>query len=422
MKVRCAVYPVDMARPQTSAEHVSDPSDPVVVLAPDSFKESMSAEEACAALEDGVRRAWPTARCLWRPMADGGEGTVAAVLRGAAGARAVEVVAHDALARPRRARLAWLPDTSTALVEVAEGPGLEHIAVGERDVWGATSVGVGEMVLAALDLGARRIAIGLGGSACNDGGAGMLEALGARFLDDEDRVVHVYARGPRSMCGISRVDVSGLDARLSHTRVVAASDVTNPLLGESSASAVFGPQKGAGPEDVVLLDEVLRRFADLGAQACGRDLRSAPGAGAAGGIGWACLEFLGATMRPGVELVAELVDLPHTVEAADLVLTGEGSVDAQTLRGKTPWGVARIAHEAGVPVVVIAGRVGEGAEALVAQGVTAVVPMVRDANLVERGGMAALLGAGPGNLAAAAESVCRLLASVPPAGAGSPGA
>lgn len=392
---------------------------PTVVLAPDSFKESMSAEEACAAMERGVTRAWPAARCLWRPMADGGEGTVAAVLRGAAGARGVEVVAHDALARPRRAHLAWIPEASTALVEVAEGPGLEHVDADERDIWGATSVGVGEMVLAALDLGVRRLVIGLGGSACNDAGAGMLEALGIRFLDDEERIVRT--RGPRTLCGVRRIDVSGLDPRLAHTRMVAASDVTSPLLGDAGASAVFGPQKGAGPEDVDLLDEVLSGLARLGAEACGKDLSGAPGAGAAGGIGWACQQFLGARMRPGVEVVADLVGLEEAVIDADLVLTGEGSVDAQTLTGKTPWGVARVAVGAGVPVVVIAGRVREGAEELLARGVAAVVPMVRDAGIVDEGGSPALLGAGPGNLAAAAEMVCRLHALVPPLGAGGSG-
>lgn len=403
-------------QPPTAHPHPTDilgpTGGPVVVLAPDSFKESMSAEQACAALEVGVLRAWPTARCLWRPMADGGEGTVAAVLRGAAGAHPLVARTHDALTRPRTARLAWFPDTATALVEVAEGPGLEHIAPDERDIWAATSAGVGEMLLAAFDAGARRIVIGLGGSASNDGGAGMLQALGARFLGDGDRPVDM--RGPRTLGAVSRIDASGLDARLADTEVVVASDVTNPLLGPAGASAVFAPQKGATPEDVGPLDASLARLADMGARATGRDLRDAPGAGAAGGIGWACLAFLGATMRPGVEMVAELVDLDGALRGADLVLTGEGSVDAQTLVGKTPWGVARLALARRVPVVVIAGRVGGSADELVARGVTAVVPMVRDASLIDEGGMASLMEAGPGNLAAAAETVCRLSALVPP--------
>lgn len=387
-----------------------------VVLAPDSYKESMDAVAACRAMERGVSAVWPDAHCVWRPMADGGEGTVGAVVRAGA-ARAVEVVAHDALMRPRRAVIAWDADSGTAVVECAQGPGLEHVGARERDIWGATSVGVGEMVLGALDLGARRIVIGLGGSASNDGGAGMLAALGVRFRRedaDEGGTVDEGASdseswngvpvGPRGLIGLGSLDVSGLDPRLAEVEVIAATDVTNPLLGPRGATEVFGPQKGASPEDVVLLEDVLGHLADLGARACGHDRRDESGAGAAGGLGWACLQFLDAVVRPGVEVVAELVGLDGAVHGADLVLTGEGSVDAQTLDGKTPLGVARIAQDAGVPVVVIAGRVGPGAERLVEHGVAAVVPMVREAGPLEE-----VLAAGEGNLAAAAGTVCRLI-------------
>ncbi len=375
-----------------------------VVLAPDSFKESLSAAEACASLEAGVLAAWPRARCLRRPMADGGEGTVEAVV-GAGAAELVEVVAHDALMRVRRAHVAWDARTRTAVVEAAQGPGLEHVAPEDRDIWGATSAGVGEMVLAALDLGAHRIVIGLGGSATNDGGSGMLAALGVRFRGAEahegDAVVPV---GPRDLVGVEGMELSGLDPRLREVEIIAATDVTNPLLGPHGASEVFGAQKGASPEDVVLLEEVLSHLADMGERACGRDLRGAAGAGAAGGLGWACLQFLGARMRPGVEVVADLVDLSGAVRGAALVLTGEGSVDAQTLGGKTPMGVARVAAQADVPVVVLAGRVGAGAEDLLDVGVAAVVPIVREA-----GDLGEVLAAGGGNLTAAAEMVCRLI-------------
>lgn len=373
-----------------------------VVLAPDSFKESMTAMRACRAMERGVLAVWPDAECTPCPMADGGEGTVEAVLGAGAPWQRVEVVVHDALMRPRRAVVAWDAASATAVVEAAEGPGLEHVPPALRDIWGATSAGLGEMVLAALGLGARRIVIGAGGVATNDAGAGMLAALGVRFLDEGGAAL--VPTGPRGLTGVTGVDASGLDPRLAVTEVVLASDVTNPLLGEQGASAVFGPQKGASPEDVVLLDEVLGRVADLAARACGVDMRDREGAGAAGGIGWACLQFLGARVRPGVELVAELVDLAGAVRGADLVLTGEGSVDAQSLRGKTPLGVARVAAHEGVPVVVIAGRVGPGAEALLDHGVAAVVPMVREVAAVGE-----VLAAGPDNLEAAAAAVCRLV-------------
>lgn len=381
-----------------------------VVLAPDSFKESVDAVGACRAMERGVTRAWPDAHCVSRPMADGGEGTVDAVVRAGA-AQAVEVVVHDALMRPRRARIAWDADTGTAVVETAQGPGLEHVGARERDIWGATSVGVGEMVLGALDLGATRVVIGLGGSATNDGGAGMLAALGVRFRRegaDEgatgDGGAPGVPVGPRGLIDLGDVDVSGLDPRLADVEVVAATDVTNPLLGPRGATEVFGPQKGASPEDVVLLEDVLGHLADLGARACGHDRREESGAGAAGGLGWACLQFLDAVVRPGVEVVADLVGLGDAVHGADLVVTGEGSVDAQTLEGKTPLGVARLAQDANVPVVVLAGRVGSGAERLLGHGVAAVVPVVREVGTLEE-----VLAAGEENLEAAAETVCRLI-------------
>ena len=371
-----------------------------VVLAPDSFKESMSALEACRAMERGILSAWPGTTCLTRPMADGGEGTVEAILT-ALGPRArhMQLVAHDALMRPRRASLAWIPDAATAVVEIAQGPGLEHIAPSERDIWGATSVGAGEMISAALDLGARRIIVGAGGSAVNDAGAGMLSALGVRFIDEGGAVV---SAGPRGLLHVETVDVTGLDSRVAEVEVIVATDVSNPLLGPQGASAVFGPQKGASEEDVVLLDDVLARVADLAATACGLDRRDAPGAGAAGGIGWAAQQVLGASMRPGVEVVAELVDLSGALAGAALVFTGEGSVDVQTLSGKTPVGVIDMACTAGVPVIVVAGRVGTGAHRLIERGASAVIPMVRDAG-------ADVLAGGPANLQFCTEQICRLI-------------
>ncbi|WP_026427141.1 glycerate kinase [Actinomyces slackii] len=343
-----------------------------VVLAPDSFKESLSASQACAALAHGLAAADPTIRCLHAPMADGGEGTAAALVS-AGGWQEVAVRVADALGRPTEATLAWDPTTATACLEAAQAVGLERIAPDERDIWAADSAGVGELITRALDLGARRLVMGLGGSATNDGGAGMLRALGARLLNAAGQPI---APGPAGLRDLESIETAGLDPRLAGTEILLATDVDNPLLGERGASAVFGPQKGAGAQDVAALDAALARFADRAAQHLGADRRNAPGAGAAGGLGWAGLEFLGAGLRPGVEVVAELVGLERMIAGADLVITGEGSVDEQTLAGKTPWGVARIAIAHRVPVVVLAGRVGQGWQRLLESGISAVLPIV----------------------------------------------
>src|SRR5690606_18692409 len=237
-----------------------------------------------------------------------------------------------------------------------------------RDPLRASSGGVGELLRAALDAGARRIILGLGGSATNDGGAGMLAALGVRFLDANGLDL---PPGGAALQQLARIDVQGLDPRLAGVQIDIASDVDNPLCGPQGASHTFGPQKGASPEQVALLDRSLARLADICARGLGRDMRDAPGAGAAGGLGYAAHAFLNARFRPGVELVAELGKLAQAMEGAALAFTGEGRMDAQTLRGKTPAGVARIARRAGVPVVALAGSLGEGYQDLHAGGITA---------------------------------------------------
>jgi len=337
-----------------------------IVIAPDSFKESLSAAEVAAAIERGVRRAAPHARTVCIPMADGGEGTAAAVLA-AAGGEWRTAPARNALGEPVQAGWGWLPD-ATAVIEMAAAAGLEQIPPERRRPLAATSHGVGEMIAAALDAGARRIILGLGGSATNDGGAGMLQALGLRWLDADGREL---APGGGPLAGLARIDAGGLDPRLAQVRVEIASDVDNPLCGPHGASQVFGPQKGATPEQVAQLDAALGRLADVCAAHLGRDLRDQPGAGAAGGLGFAALAFLGATLRPGVELVAELGKLAQAMEGASLAFTGEGRMDAQTLHGKTPAGVARIARQAGVPLIALAGSLGEGYQELYAAGISA---------------------------------------------------
>lgn len=337
-----------------------------IVIAPDSFKESLSAPDAAAAIERGVKQAFPGAHTVCVPMADGGEGTVEAVLA-ATGGQWRKTWVQGALGESLEASWGWLDD-ATAVIEMAAAAGLEQTPADQREPLRASSGGVGQLILAALDAGAKRIILGLGGSATNDGGAGLLTALGVRFLD---KLGQPLLPGGAALAELDRLDVTGLDPRLALITLVIASDVDNPLCGPQGASHTFGPQKGATPDDVALLDNSLRRFADVCARDLGHDLRDAPGAGAAGGLGFAGHAFLNASFRPGVEVVAELGNLAQAMEGATLAFTGEGRMDAQTLRGKTPAGVARIAQRAGVPVVALAGSLGDGYEDLHTGGITA---------------------------------------------------
>jgi glycerate kinase len=337
-----------------------------IVIAPDSFKESLSAPKVAAAIAQGFIQASPDVHCVCIPMADGGEGTVEAILAATGGESRVNVV-EDALGRPIQAQWGWLPG-KIAIIEMACAAGLEHIAVAERDPLRASSFGVGQLIRHALDLGARHIVLGLGGSATNDAGAGMLQALGLVLLDAQGNPL---APGGAALTKLARIDSRFLDARLKDIQVTIASDVNNPLCGPKGASAIFGPQKGATSEQVQILDAALEHFADQCAVVLGEDHRLAPGAGAAGGLGFAARAWMQARFRPGVEVVAELGGLASAIEGAQLVITGEGRMDAQTLHGKTPMGVAKIAQAAGVPVIAIAGSLGEGYQALYQTGIVA---------------------------------------------------
>jgi len=338
-----------------------------IVIAPDSFKESLSAVEVAQAIARGAMQAAPGLECILRPMADGGEGTVDALLAALPGGERRCGTVHGAYGVPQHACWGWLGG-GRAVVEVSAAAGLAQTPPEDRNPLVATTRGVGEQILAALDAGAQHIILGLGGSATNDAGAGMLQALGVRLLDSRGQEL---PDGGAALAQLRRLDVSGLDARLAHARFTVACDVGNVLCGPQGASAVFGPQKGATPEDVGVLDAALSHFADVCSQALGRDVRDLPGAGAAGGMGFAALAFLDAVFCPGVELVARSSGLREAMQGADLVITGEGRLDAQTLQGKTPAGVARLGQSLGVPVVVLAGSLGPGYQALYAHGVTA---------------------------------------------------
>lgn len=373
-----------------------------IVCAPDSFKESMTAAEAAAAMARGIRSVDADIQCDEIPMADGGEGTTSALVD-ALGGEWLEVDCHDALNRPIVGSIGWIPERSLAVIEVAVAVGLGLISEGERDIWRATSRGVGELISAALDKGAKDFIIGLGGSATNDGGAGMLCALGVGFRTEEGDCIPDGAIGLRQ---VASADLSGLDQRLLAARVRIACDVSNPLLGSEGASAVYGPQKGATEQDVPELDAALGRWADVIEAELPEPVREIPGSGAAGGLGAAFAGVVGASLEPGVELVISTVGLRERLAGADWVFTGEGGIDRQTASGKTPWGVARAASEQCVPAVLFGGRVSPEADDLVGGAVSAVVcisPGVTD--------LARALADGPANLERTAATVTRLLLS-----------
>ena len=330
-----------------------------VVIAPDKFKGSLEAAEVAAEVAAGLAEGGLRAEAHTVPMADGGEGTVDAALSAGYHPQVVEV--SGPLGDPVRATIAVDEESATAVIEMATASGLgvlptDDNGVVRRDALAASSRGTGELIAAALDTGCRRIVLGVGGSANTDGGAGLLAALGVRLLDAEGQPV---PDGGGGLTALVTADVDDLDPRLQDTELILAADVTNPLLGPDGAAAIFGPQKGASPGDVAVLDDNLATLVGALADAAGDTARRAaelPGAGAAGGVGYAAL-FLGATRRPGIEVVMDLVDLDQVLAGADAVITGEGSLDGQSLGGKTPLGVARRARDHGVPTVLaVCGR------------------------------------------------------------------
>ncbi|MFI8334861.1 glycerate kinase [Pseudomonas taetrolens] len=338
-----------------------------IVIAPDSFKDSLSAIKVADAIAEGLAEALPGAHLVKCPMADGGEGTVEAIVTAGNGQLRRHQV-QGPLGAAVDAHWGWLPDSRTAIIEMAEASGLQLVAPGQRDACTSSTFGTGQLIKAALDEGAQRIILAIGGSATNDAGAGALQALGLGLFDDQGNAL---ARGGLALAKVARIELAGLDTRLADVRFEIAADVNNPLCGDHGASAIFGPQKGASPEQVLELDRALGHFADHCARVLPRDVRQEPGSGAAGGLGFAAKAFFGAQFRAGVEVVAELVGLADAVKGADLVFTGEGRFDAQTLRGKTPFGVARIAQQQGVPVIVLAGTLGEGYQSMYQHGVNA---------------------------------------------------
>ncbi len=351
-----------------------------VVVAPDSFKGSMSAIEVCQFMKEGVLQALPNATVIEMPMADGGEGTLECLINGTNGTFYKEVV-NGPLGNPVHAKWGILGgDSKTAVIEMAQSSGLTLISKKDRNPRLTNTYGTGQLIKCALDKGCTRIIIGLGGSATNDGGMGMAAALGVKFYNKNGESLPL---GGIHLADLDVVDIEELDSRIKNIEFIIASDVTNPLCGPTGASYVFGPQKGASPKDVEELDTALRNFAEKVKDSVGKDILHVPGSGAAGGLGAGLMAFLDAKVSSGIEIIMNTLGYDEHIKDANLVLTGEGRTDEQTLFGKVPVGVARVAKKYNVLAICISGSLGEGTDQLYDQGITAIFSIIDAPNSLE---------------------------------------
>ncbi|TGE73245.1 glycerate kinase [Weissella confusa] len=372
------------------------------VIAPDSFKESMTAKEAAVAIQAGLQKIYPDAEYELVPMADGGEGTVQSLVAATDG-EIITAEVQNPLDETVKAFYGVLGDQQTAVIEMSAASGIQFVTTETKNPLITTTYGTGQLIKDALDRGIRRFIIGLGGSATNDGGAGMAEALGVRFLDENGQQI---ARGGASLAALHEIDMNNLDPRVAESEFLLASDVTNPLVGETGASAVFGPQKGATPAMVAELDVALANYAAVIKSQLGIDLANTPGAGAAGGLGAGMLAFTQAKMQSDISLVVEATDLVAKAANADVAFVGEGAIDFQTQYGKTPMGAAQAIKQASqnAKVIGLAGYVGDGIEALYDLGIDAVFSIVPGA--VD---LPTAMKTGEANLTRTAENIARLL-------------
>ena len=341
-----------------------------IVIASDSYKGSNTSLKVAGLIQEGASRVFPDAEYVKIPIADGGEGTVEALVSGLGG-EMVTVRAEDALGRPVDAFYGIVEGKVVA--EMAAASGLPLLKENEKNPRIASTYGTGQVLLAAMEAGFRDITIGIGGSATNDGGAGMAQALGYRLLDASGKDL---PRGGAALSDIAAVDAAGVSSLLNETTIHVACDVDNPLLGDHGASAVYGPQKGADPAMVTELDAALGRFADVVEDWKGRKMREIPGAGAAGGLGFGLVAFCGAIIKSGIDTILDLTDFDDKIKGADLVITGEGKIDGQSIRGKVPIGVAARAEPAGLPVLAVVGDIGKGASAVYEYGIDSIMSTV----------------------------------------------
>ncbi len=370
------------------------------VVAPDSFKESMTAKEVCDAMERGIKQANPAVEVVKVPMADGGEGTVDSLVD-ATNVQRVTVEVTGPLGNKISAYYGILGNGTTAVIEMAKASGLEIVEKKKRNPMITTTFGTGELIRGALDHDVKEIIIGLGGSSTNDGGSGMAQALGAKLLDQNN---HQISFGGGNLDKLDRIDISNLDSRLQDVKIILASDITNPLIGKDGASRVFGPQKGATPEMVEKLENNLQHYAKIIKRNLNKDVASVSGAGAAGGLGAGLMAFTTCEMRRGVDLAIEVTKLEEKIRDADYVFTGEGGTDFQTKFGKTPYGVAKLGKKYHKPVISLAGYLGEGIDSLYGEGFTAIFGIIPGAC-----DLSTALKNGPSNVARTTENIVRLL-------------
>lgn len=374
--------------------------DLVIVLAPDSFKESMTAKEVCEAMERGIRKANSQIRCIHVPMADGGEGTMQSLVD-ATGGRVYSKEVVGPLGNNVVAEYGILGNGEIGVIEMASASGIHLVDSEKRNPLITTTFGTGQLIKACLDKGVKKLLIGIGGSATNDGGAGFIQALGGRLLDENGDDL---SYGGGALAKLHTIDLSNLDERLKYVSVEVACDVNNPLCGKEGASYVFGPQKGATREMIEILDQNLSHYAEVIKEQLGKDVISKAGAGAAGGLGAGLMAFLDVKLKSGIEMVIEYANLEEKVRAADMVWTGEGSIDFQTQYGKTPLGVAMIAKKYNKPVIALAGRVGNDIDVLYDKGIDAIFGIMRGVTSIEEA-----LVKGPENVEKTSENIIRLL-------------
>ncbi|TGA94681.1 glycerate kinase family protein [Lactobacillus johnsonii] len=370
------------------------------VVAPDSFKESMTAKEVCDAMEKGIKKADSAAEVIKVPMADGGEGTVNSLVDATHGQRVIVEVTGP-LGNKISAYYGILGNGTTAVIEMAKASGLEIVEKKKRNPMITTTFGTGELIRDALDHNVKEIIIGLGGSSTNDGGSGMAQALGAKLLDQNN---HQIPFGGGNLDKLDKIDISNLDSRLQDVKIILASDVTNPLIGKEGASRVFGLQKGATPEMVEKLENNLQHYAEIVKRDLNKDVASLSGAGAAGGLGAGLMAFTTCKIRQGVDIAIEVTKLEEKIRDADYVFTGEGGTDFQTKFGKTPYGVAKLGKKYHKPVISLAGYLGEGIDSLYSEGFTAIFGIIPGAC-----DLSTALKNGPSNVARTTENIVRLL-------------
>ena len=374
--------------------------DLVIVLAPDSFKESMTAKEVCEAMERGIRKANSQIRCIHVPMADGGEGTMQSLVD-ATGGRVYSKEVVGPLGNNVVAEYGILGNGEIGVIEMASASGIHLVDSEKRNPLITTTFGTGQLIRACLDKGVKKLLIGIGGSATNDGGAGFIQALGGRLLDENGDDL---SYGGGALAKLHTIDLSNLDERLKYVSVEVACDVNNPLCGKEGASYVFGPQKRATREMIEILDQNLSHYAEVIKEQLGKDVISKAGAGAAGGLGAGLMAFLDVKLKSGIEMVIEYANLEEKVRDADMVWTGEGSIDFQTQYGKTPLGVAMIAKKYNKPVIALAGRVGNDIDVLYDKGIDAIFGIMRGVTSIEEA-----LVKGPENVEKTSENIIRLL-------------